>query len=83
MVNGLPTCANPKAAAMLRDPPPKGWGFEGYITSDSDACATIYQAHHFVKTAEEAVALCLAGAGLFGHPLRPDHGDDANLAWLA
>eukprot|EP00041_Stephanoeca_diplocostata_P037368 m.1410428 g.1410428 ORF g.1410428 m.1410428 type:complete len:53 (+) comp25024_c1_seq20:797-955(+) len=36
-VNGLPTCGNPAMNKTLRE----DWGFEGYMTSDSDSCANI------------------------------------------
>ena len=40
-VNGLPTCANPALNKTLRE----DWGFEGYMTSDSDSCACIENGH--------------------------------------
>eukprot|EP00041_Stephanoeca_diplocostata_P037370 m.1410488 g.1410488 ORF g.1410488 m.1410488 type:complete len:155 (+) comp25024_c1_seq26:797-1261(+) len=40
-VNGLPTCGNPAMNKTLRE----DWGFEGYMTSDSDSCANIEQGH--------------------------------------
>ena len=40
-VNGLPTCANPTMNHTLRE----DWGFEGYMTSDSDSCACIEGGH--------------------------------------
>ena len=40
-VNGLPTCGNPALNATLRE----DWGFEGYITSDSDSCNNIILGH--------------------------------------
>ena len=40
-VNGLPTCANPVLNQTLR----ADWGFEGYMTSDSDSCSCIENGH--------------------------------------
>eukprot|EP00750_Incisomonas_marina_P026573 INCI5925.5.p1 GENE.INCI5925.5~~INCI5925.5.p1 ORF type:complete len:777 (+),score=135.25 INCI5925.5:23-2353(+) len=56
-VNGVPTCTNQNTTRMLRE----DWEFGGYITSDSDSCADVYNTHHYTKTAEEAVNACLAG----------------------
>lgn len=56
-VNGVPTCTNQNTTRMLRE----DWKFAGYITSDSDSCADVYNTHHYTKTAEEAVNACLAG----------------------
>lgn len=56
-VNGVPTCGNPELTKVLRE----DWGFDGYITSDTDACKDIYKTHHYAKDAEHAVADCLAG----------------------
>jgi len=57
MLNGKPTCGNPALTATLRS----DWQFDGYITSDTDACADIYNTHHFVPDAQHATAMCLAG----------------------
>jgi len=40
-VNGLPTCGNPALNKTLRET----WGFEGYMTSDSDSCDCIIGGH--------------------------------------
>ena len=56
MVNGRPTCANPDGIKILRD-----WGFDGYITSDTDACWNIFRPHRYKDTPEEAVLACLEG----------------------
>ena len=46
---------------ILRD----RWGFKGYVVSDCDAIADIYQTHHYVQTAPEAAALAIkAGSDL-------------------
>ena len=55
-VNGVPSCANKwLLQTIARD----SWGFDGYITSDCDAVANVLSPHHYVKTAEEAVAVTL------------------------
>jgi beta-glucosidase-like glycosyl hydrolase len=56
-VNGKPTCANPELLKVLRE----DWGFEGYITSDSDSCGCIYSPHHMAPDTQHAAALCLEG----------------------
>ena len=55
-VNGVPTCAN---RWLLEDVARDAWGFDGYITSDCDAVANVVSPHHYVQTAEEAVAVTL------------------------
>ena len=57
MVNGRPTCANPVLNKTLRE----DWGFQGYVTSDSDSCACIFSPHNFEPTIELAARDCLAG----------------------
>ncbi|KAK9110663.1 hypothetical protein Sjap_018723 [Stephania japonica] len=52
-VNGVPNCADfnlltKKARGM--------WGFDGYITSDCDAVAIIFENQRYTKTPEDAVA---------------------------
>ena len=58
-VNGEPTCANGFLASVLRGQ----WGFEGYITSDTDATENIYEAfprgHGYVNTSAEAACAAL------------------------
>eukprot|EP01060_Flectonema_neradi_P015811 TRINITY_DN2245_c0_g1_i4.p1 TRINITY_DN2245_c0_g1~~TRINITY_DN2245_c0_g1_i4.p1 ORF type:complete len:826 (+),score=196.82 TRINITY_DN2245_c0_g1_i4:47-2479(+) len=53
-LNGKATCGNRNLTNVLT-----GWGFEGYITSDSDSCACIKNNHHFCNTSAEAAAICL------------------------
>ena len=53
-VNGVPTCANAFLASVLR----ATWNFSGYMTSDTGAIESIYNAHHYVKT--DAEAACVA-----------------------
>jgi len=57
LLNGKPTCGNPDLTSILRDE----WGFNGYITSDTDACEDIYKTHEYEKTPELAVRDCLLG----------------------
>lgn len=57
MLNGKPTCGNPALTKTLRD----DWSFDGYITSDTDACGDIYKSHHYASDGQHATADCLAG----------------------
>eukprot|EP00047_Mylnosiga_fluctuans_P007107 m.251131 g.251131 ORF g.251131 m.251131 type:complete len:817 (-) comp17080_c0_seq1:24-2474(-) len=50
-LNGIPTCGNPALTNVLRGQ----WGFEGYMTSDSDSVACIWKDHHYEPTAVLAV----------------------------
>ncbi|XP_027085203.1 probable beta-D-xylosidase 6 [Coffea arabica] len=54
-VNGIPACADRDLLHKARN----DWGFKGYITSDCDAVATIFENNNFTKTKEEAVAVAL------------------------
>lgn len=54
-VNGIPACASRDLLQKVRD----DWGFNGYITSDCDAVATIFEYHNYTNTPEDAVALAL------------------------
>lgn len=56
-LNGKPTCGNPELTKTLRE----DWGFEGYITSDSDACGDIYRSHGYEPNGTLATRDCLAG----------------------
>ena len=63
-LNGVPDCAN---YFLLTELLRKQWGFDGYVVSDCDAIHDIWsqQAHHYVKTAEEAAAAAVkAGCDL-------------------
>ncbi|MED6131849.1 hypothetical protein PIB30_013579 [Stylosanthes scabra] len=51
-VNGVPACANEDLLGLARSK----WGFQGYITSDCDAVATVYEYHKYAKSPEDAVA---------------------------
>ncbi|KAL7141591.1 hypothetical protein ABFS83_08G063600 [Erythranthe nasuta] len=54
-VNGIPACANHDLLQKARNE----WNFRGYITSDCDAVATIYEYQEYTKTPEDAVAVAL------------------------
>ncbi|XP_016560867.2 probable beta-D-xylosidase 6 [Capsicum annuum] len=54
-VNGVPACADKELLDKVRT----DWGFDGYITSDCDAVATIYEYHNYTKMPEDAVAIAL------------------------
>ncbi|KAJ0265957.1 beta-D-xylosidase 6 [Hirschfeldia incana] len=51
-VNGVPACARQDLLQKAR----VEWGFKGYITSDCDAVATIFEYQGYTNSAEEAVA---------------------------
>ncbi|XP_057448608.1 probable beta-D-xylosidase 6 [Lotus japonicus] len=51
-VNGVPACASEDLLGVARN----NWGFKGYITSDCDAVATVFEYQVYVKSAEDAVA---------------------------
>jgi beta-glucosidase len=55
-VNGQPACAN---TFLLRDQLRSAWKFNGYVVSDCDAVADIFNGHHFTKTMAEAGAVSL------------------------
>eukprot|EP01048_Picozoa_sp_COSAG05_P005653 COSAG05_NODE_342_length_11038_cov_5.604662_6_plen_415_part_00 len=52
-INGVPSCGN---NWLLDDVARKDWGFDGYITSDCDADADAFRAHHYYPTVEATVA---------------------------
>ncbi|XP_002527213.3 probable beta-D-xylosidase 6 [Ricinus communis] len=54
-VNGVPACAREDLLQKAREE----WGFEGYIVSDCDAVATIFEYQNYSKSAEDAVAIAL------------------------
>ncbi|KAJ8769353.1 hypothetical protein K2173_002557 [Erythroxylum novogranatense] len=54
-VNGVPACANKDLLRKARTE----WGFKGYITSDCDAVATIFESQNYTKSPEDAVAISL------------------------
>ncbi|KAL2904114.1 putative beta-D-xylosidase 6 [Bienertia sinuspersici] len=55
-INGVPACASGDLLQKVRN----DWGFKGYITSDCDAVATIFEYQQYVNTAEDAVADALS-----------------------
>ncbi|KAJ3695796.1 hypothetical protein LUZ60_001173 [Juncus effusus] len=55
-VNGVPSCAN---YTLLTQTARGKWGFNGYITSDCDAVADVYESQHYAQTPEDAVAYVL------------------------
>ncbi|XP_057784335.1 probable beta-D-xylosidase 6 [Salvia miltiorrhiza] len=54
-VNGIPACADRDLLQKART----DWNFRGYITSDCDAVATIYEYQNYTKSPEDAVAAAL------------------------
>jgi len=51
-VNGIPSCANDW---LLKTVAREQWEFDGYITSDCDAVADVFEKHHYEATPEEVV----------------------------
>ncbi|MQL87578.1 hypothetical protein Taro_020122 [Colocasia esculenta] len=51
-VNGVPACASRELLQIAREQ----WGFQGYIASDCNAVATIFEYQGYVGTPEDAVA---------------------------
>ncbi|XP_015963320.1 probable beta-D-xylosidase 6 [Arachis duranensis] len=51
-VNGVPACADADLLGLAR----YKWGFKGYITSDCDAVATVFEYQKYAKSEEDAVA---------------------------
>ena len=56
-VNGVPSCANDWLLSTVAR---RAWRFDGYVTSDCDADANVFDAHHYAATPEEAVRDVLA-----------------------
>lgn len=52
-VNGVPACAH---YDLLSQTARSDWGFQGYITSDCDAVAIIYENQTYAKSPEDVVA---------------------------
>eukprot|EP01063_Lacrimia_lanifica_P031067 TRINITY_DN5050_c0_g2_i1.p1 TRINITY_DN5050_c0_g2~~TRINITY_DN5050_c0_g2_i1.p1 ORF type:complete len:538 (+),score=111.20 TRINITY_DN5050_c0_g2_i1:308-1921(+) len=57
-VNGVPVCLDPLQKAV-RD----SWGFDGYVTSDTDSIDDAWVRHKYVATGEEAAALGVSKGG--------------------
>ena len=55
-INGEPACANP---FLLEHTLRGAWKFNGYVVSDCDAVADIYNGHHFTRSLAEAGAVSL------------------------
>ena len=55
-INGQPACAND---FLLVDQLRGAWKFNGYVVSDCDAVADIFNGHHFTKSLAEAGAVSL------------------------
>lgn len=55
-INGVPACAD---AYLLTNVLRNEYVFEGFVISDYDAIANIWQDHHYVATAEEASAVAV------------------------
>ncbi|KAK9097042.1 hypothetical protein Sjap_022539 [Stephania japonica] len=69
-VNGIPACARQDLLQEVRTK----WGFNGYITSDCDAVATIFEYQGYVQSPEQAVAVAF-NSGLFdGDPAKGKYG---------
>ncbi|WOL06055.1 putative beta-D-xylosidase 6 [Canna indica] len=51
-VNGVPACARGDLIEKAR----KEWGFEGYVTSDCDAVAIIYENQNYSASPEDSIA---------------------------
>eukprot|EP00931_Biecheleriopsis_adriatica_P051458 TRINITY_DN29844_c0_g1_i2.p1 TRINITY_DN29844_c0_g1~~TRINITY_DN29844_c0_g1_i2.p1 ORF type:complete len:805 (+),score=148.68 TRINITY_DN29844_c0_g1_i2:44-2416(+) len=74
-VNGVPSCAN---NWLLQTVARENWGFDGYITSDCDADADVFNSHHYTATAEEAVQDVLrAGTDIDCTSFVPQHAESA------
>jgi beta-glucosidase len=55
-VNGQPACAS---TFLLEDQLRGAWKFNGYVVSDCDAVADIFNGHHYTKSMTEAGAVSL------------------------
>ena len=62
-INGVPTCGDARLNKILRET----WGYDGYITSDTDAVGDIWSSHKYVKTAAEASCLAISQVRLISH----------------
>jgi len=74
-VNGVPSCANDWLLTQVA----RGeWEFDGYITSDCDADADVFNNHHYTSTPEEAVrAVLRAGTDVDCGDFVPTHAQSA------
>jgi len=55
-INGEPACAN---TFLLKDQLRGAWKFDGYVVSDCDAIADVFNGHHFTRSMAEAGAVSL------------------------
>ncbi len=55
-INGVPCSAD---QTLLTDLLRGQWGFRGFVNSDCDAIADIYNPHHYAKTPAEAAAMAI------------------------
>ena len=61
-INGVPACANTR---LLTDILRNGMNFTGYVVADDDALVSIYSAHHYVNSTEDAAIVAVhAGVNL-------------------
>lgn len=61
-INGVPACANNR---LLTDILRNGMNFTGYVVADDDALVSIYSAHHYVNSTEDAAIVAVhAGVNL-------------------
>jgi pre-mRNA-splicing factor SYF2/beta-D-xylosidase 4 len=74
-VNGVPSCASDwLLGTLLRE----SWQFDGYVTSDCDADADVFNTHHYTPTPELAVqAVLRAGTDVDCGNFVPTHAASA------
>lgn len=58
-VNGVPMCANKPFIDLLRN----GWGFDGYVTSDTGAVRAIFEDYRYAPN-ERLAAVAAIGSGV-------------------
>ena len=74
-INGIPCSADHE---LLTDLLRGQWGFRGYVNSDCDAIADIYNPHHYAKTPAEAAAMAIkAGCEVNCGDTLPNHLQEA------
>ncbi|XP_058080993.1 probable beta-D-xylosidase 6 isoform X2 [Magnolia sinica] len=73
-INGVPVCAQHDLLKKARTE----WGFDGYITSDCDAVAIIYEDQKYASSPEDAVADVLKA----GIPCNPKSIFDGHRAYI-
>eukprot|EP01087_Luapelamoeba_hula_P014948 TRINITY_DN4436_c1_g1_i1.p1 TRINITY_DN4436_c1_g1~~TRINITY_DN4436_c1_g1_i1.p1 ORF type:complete len:494 (+),score=58.07 TRINITY_DN4436_c1_g1_i1:1-1482(+) len=55
-INGVPTCGD---KSLMTEILRHQWGWDGFVISDYDAVANIYNTHHYTSTMAEGVALAM------------------------